>query len=129
MAMAADKREFEQCRAYVVRREQQREWLVKAANGDEHAKLCMSAAGHFMRAIPQGSSACACCDAPFSPGDVPQAFIVLIPTNRDPQKARAHAMPVCAECSKHDDTWLLRQGPKRQLYEHVMASIEGFGGR
>jgi len=122
--MAADKSEFEQVFPHVVRREHQKDWWVKAANGDEQAKLCMSAATHFMRAIPKGTSACACCDVPFSPGDVPQAFIVLIPVERDPERTRAHALPVCAECSKHDDTWLVRQGPQRQVHARAIASRE-----
>jgi hypothetical protein len=112
--MASDKSEFEECRAYIVRREDQKEWLAKAEGGDEAAKLCLSAAANFMRAITNEPSGCACCDTLFGRVDVPPAFIILIPVERDPVKVRAHAMAVCAECSKHDNKWLLDQGPKRQ---------------
>jgi len=59
-------------------------------------------------------SACSCCDTVFSQGDVPRAFIVLIPVEQDPEKVKAKAGAVCSECSKHDDEWLVDQGVHRK---------------
>lgn len=53
---------------------------------------------------------CGCCDTSFSLGEVPRAFIVWIPTERDPEKVTAHAIAACSECSKHDDKWIVDQG-------------------
>jgi hypothetical protein len=112
--MRSEKNESEECRAYVVRREDQKEWWSKAAGGDDVAKICMSAATHFMKAMPNEPSGCACCDVLFSSRDVPQAFIILIPAEPHPGNVRAHAMPVCVECNNHEDRWLIDHGPKRK---------------
>lgn len=113
--MDIESEDSEECRVYIVRRPDQRVWLDKANAGDEAARLCLWAASNLKQAISQGRSVnCTCCEAPFDSGDVPQAFIVLIPVKREPAKARAHAMGVCAVCSKQDDKWLVDQGPKRE---------------
>jgi hypothetical protein len=97
----------EACCAYIVRKENQKHWRAKARSGDDTAKLCINAAANFMKAIPNEPSGCCCCDALFSFDDKPPAFIVLIPLKEDPEVVRAHAKAVCAECSKHDDKWLI----------------------
>jgi len=105
----------EECRVYLVRRPDQREWLAKANAGDEVARLCVWAASNLMRAISQGRLVrCTCCETSFNSAVVPQAFIVLLPIKRDAEKVGAHAMGVCAECCKKDDQWLLDQGLKRE---------------
>jgi hypothetical protein len=99
-------------RIYLLRREQQKEWLAEAESGDETAKLVMSAASKRMSDLATEPSGCFCCDRVFLPGEIPRAFIVLIPTERDPAKGKATAGAVCVECGKHDDEWLIDQGLK-----------------
>jgi len=106
--------EAEKYRVYIVRKENRNEWRTKAQNGDDVAKLCINTAANFMRAIPHEPMGCGCCDTPFLPNDRPPTFIVLIPVEEDPEKVRARAMAVCLECSKHDDAWLIEQGPRRE---------------
>ena len=106
--------EAEKCHVYIVRKEDQKEWRTKAQNGNDVAKLCINTAANFMRAIPNEPMGCGCCDAPFLPDDRPPAFIVLIPVEKDPEKVKARAMGVCLECSKHDNAWLIEQGPRRE---------------
>jgi hypothetical protein len=81
---------------------------------DDVAKLCINAASNFVRAIPNEAAGCCCCDTFFSPDDKPPAFIILIPVEEDPEIVRAHAKAVCAECSSHDDEWLIEQGVRRE---------------
>jgi hypothetical protein len=100
-------------RVYVVRREHQKEWLAKAQGGDETAKVCMWAGKNFMKAMRQEHSVCACCDRVFSGVDIPRAMVVLIPAEPDPEKVKAQAGGVCAECSKHDDQWLVDESTRR----------------
>jgi hypothetical protein len=101
---------IEDCRAYVVRKEHRKEWKAKVDVRDEGASLCVWAAGAFIRAMPHEQCNCGCCDTLFSAGDVPQAFVVLIPIEHDQEKVKAHVIAVCSECSKHDDKRLVDQG-------------------
>ncbi len=105
--------EGENCDGYIVRRKDQREWIAKAKSGDEAARICVAAASNYMKAIPDQPSTCGCCDTPFLLGYIPQAFLVLIPTRRDPKKSKAYTRAVCWECSKHDDRWLVEHGVRR----------------
>lgn len=104
----------ENFRVYIVRKEHQKQWRAKAQDGDDTAKLCVNAAANFMKAVPNEPCGCCCCDTLFSPSDVPHAFIVLIPNERDSAKIKAHAFGVCIECSKRDDEWLVDQGVHRE---------------
>jgi len=104
----------EECRIYILRRPDQKDWRVKAQSGDEAAKLCLWAASNFMKDIANEPLHCGSCEKLFSPGKMPQAFIVVTPIERDAADVRAHAMGVCSECVKRDDRWLIEQGPKRK---------------
>jgi hypothetical protein len=103
----------EECRIYIVRKPDQREWMAKVKAGDEVANVCLWAASNINQSISKEPIYCVCCEKLFSSRDMPQAFIVLIPIKRDPDYAHAHAMGVCGECSKQDDGWLIERGPKR----------------
>jgi len=72
--------------------------------------VCVWATGAFTWAMPHEPSYCGCCDTLFSAGDVPQAFVVLIPIEHDQEKVKAHVIAVCSVCSKHDDKRLVDQG-------------------
>jgi hypothetical protein len=106
--------ETEECRVYIVRKEDQKEWRAKAQNGDDVAKLCINTAGNFMRAIPNAPMGCCCCDTLFSSDDKPPAFIILVPVEEDPNMVRANARAVCSECGRHDNAWLIEQGVRRE---------------
>jgi hypothetical protein len=99
---------------YLIRRQDQKKWLAEANGGSEVAKLVLWAASNWIKDMVIEHFACSCCDRLFSPGDVPRAFIVLIPTVRDPEKVEAKASAVCSECSAHDDRWLIDQAIHRQ---------------
>jgi hypothetical protein len=105
--------ENEEFRVYIIRRADQDAWLADARSGNEVAKLCQWVASKWMKAMATEHSVCSCCDMVFSDGDLPQAFIVLIPTKYDPETVEAKAGAVCPECSQHDDAWLIQQGVHR----------------
>lgn len=100
----------EECRVYVLRKRDSAAWQGLAAKGDESAQICIWAVGKFYRLMADEPSWCACCDVHFAPSDIPQAFIILIPVNRNPTDITARAFAVCAECSKQEDDWLVDQG-------------------
>jgi hypothetical protein len=104
----------EEFRVYLIRRQDQKKWLAAAAGGSEVAKLVLWAASNWIKDMATKYSACSCCDRLLSPGDVPNAFVVLIPTVRDPEKAKAKAGAICPECNAHDDRWLIDQAINRQ---------------
>jgi hypothetical protein len=95
---------------YVIRREHQREWITRAKAGGKQARLCVLAASKFMKAMPNRPCGCACCVTQFPRGDVPQAFIILIPIKQGRETVWAHSRAVCSRCSTHDDQWLVDQG-------------------
>jgi hypothetical protein len=104
----------EQCNVYIVRRADQKEWMAKAQEGEGIAVVCMRAAGQFMKDIPNEPLHCTCCEALFSPSNLPEAFIVLIPVKHDPDNFSAQTQGVCSECSKNDNRWIVDNGPKRE---------------
>jgi hypothetical protein len=64
-------------RIYLLRREQQKEWLAEAESGDETAKLVMSAASKRMSDLATEPSGCFCCDRVFLPGKFPALLLCL----------------------------------------------------
>jgi|SRR5215472_16148674 len=74
----------EECHIYIVRRADQEEWMAKAKEGEGIAAVCMRAGGEFVKDIPNESLRCTCCDVLFSPSNLPDAFIVMIPVEHDP---------------------------------------------
>jgi hypothetical protein len=98
----------EVCRVYVLRKRDSAEWERLAAR-DETANLCILAAGKFYRLMAKEPSWCGCCDSLFAQNDAPQAFIVLLPIERDSKNLTARAFAVCAECDKQEDQWLIDQ--------------------
>jgi hypothetical protein len=106
--------DVEDLQVYVMRQKDRNEWLAKARGGDDLAALCWLAAVNWMKGLATEHCVCSCCDMVFSGGDVPHAFIVLIPAKYDPETVMADAGGVCSECSKHDDKWLVDQGVRRQ---------------
>lgn len=104
----------EECRVYVLRKRDSAKWETLAARGDENAQACVLAAGKFFRTMADEPSWCGCCDALFALGDIPQAFIILIPVERNPTAISARAFAVCVECGKQEDDWLINQGVRRQ---------------
>ncbi len=97
-------------RVHIIRYKDRDQWRAEALAGNEVAKLCQWATSQWMRSLRNKDlAACACCEVAFQEGDVPQAFIVLIPVESDPEMVRAKAAGICRECSKHDDTWLGRR--------------------
>lgn len=103
----------EECRVYILRKRDSAEWQVSAAKGDESAQACVWAVGKFYRMMADEPSWCGCCDALFASGDIPQAFIILLPVERNPTDITARAFAVCAECGKQEDDWLVDQGMRR----------------
>ena len=103
----------EECRVYVLRKRDSAEWQALAAKGDENAQICIWAVGKFYRLMTDEPSWCACCDVHFVLSDIPQAFIILIPVNRNPTDITARAFAVCVECSKQEDDWLIDQVVRR----------------
>jgi hypothetical protein len=97
-------------RFHIMRYEDRYAWRAKARSGGETANICLWAAENWMKDLPTEHSVCPCCHTVFSPTDVPRAFIVLIPVETDPERVKARAAGVCAECCKHDDQWLVAQG-------------------
>src|SRR5262245_58566255 len=110
MPMAVE--QFEDFRAYIVRYEDRAEWLQEARGGNETAKICQWAASNWMREMAE-HDLCSCCERTFSPPSRPRAFIVLIPIKKHPEKVRAKAGGVCAECSKRDNRWIIDNGAHR----------------
>jgi hypothetical protein len=106
--------EDESFRVYIMRYEDRTEWRAKAKGGDENARICQWAASKWMRARPTEHAACSCCDMVFSATDEVRALLILISTNVDPDKIKAKAGGVCAECSKHDDKWIVDQSARRE---------------
>ena len=104
----------EECHIYIVRRADQEEWMAKAKEGEGIAAVCMRAGGEFVKDIPNGSLRCTCCDALFSPSNLPDAFIVMIPVEHDPSNFDVQTQGVCSKCSKNDDRWIFDNGPKRE---------------
>jgi hypothetical protein len=105
----------EDCHIFIVRMVDQKEWMAVAERGDEEAKLCLWAVRKFMNAFPHAGCCCGCCDSRLSEHASPEAFVILVPkTEENSNAVRAAAMGVCAECSEHDDEWLVEQGPKRK---------------
>jgi hypothetical protein len=104
----------EQCEVYIVRAADQKEWMAKAQEGEGIAVVCMHAAGQFMKDIPNEPLHCTCCGALFSPSNLPDAFIVLIPVKHDPRDFSVQTQGVCPECSKNDNSWIMDNGPKRE---------------
>jgi len=104
----------EQCEVYIVRAADQKEWMAKAQEGEGIAVVCMHAAGQFMKDIPNEPLHCTCCGALFSPSNLPDAFIVLIPVNHDARDFSVQTQGVCPECSKNDNSWIMDNGPKRE---------------
>jgi hypothetical protein len=96
----------EECHVYIVRRADQEEWMAQAKEGEGIAAVCMRAAGEFTKNISKESLHCTCCNALFSPSNLPEAFIVLIPVKHETHGA-------CSECSKNDNKWIFDNGPKR----------------
>jgi hypothetical protein len=103
----------EECRVYILRKRDSAEWQALAARRDESAQACVWAVGKFYRMMADEPSWCGCCDALFASGDIPQAFIVLLPVERNATDITARAFAVCTECSKQEDDWLVDQGARR----------------
>jgi hypothetical protein len=110
MTTEAPEQKSEAFRFHVMRYEHRHAWRAEARNGREIAKLSLSAAEDWMTELAADDLGCPCCSRMFSPGDIPRAFIVLIPTEPDPEGFKAFAAGVCADCCKHDDLWLIEQG-------------------
>jgi hypothetical protein len=103
----------EECQVYILRKGDSAEWQALAAKGDGNAQICVWAVGKFYRLMADEPSWCGCCEVLFSSGDIPQAFIILLP-ERNPADPTARAFAVCAECVKQEDNWLVDQGVRRQ---------------
>jgi hypothetical protein len=99
---------------YIVRRADQKEWMAKAQEGEGIAGICMRSAGQFIKDMSNEPLHCTCCEARFSPSNLPEAFIVLIPVEHDPKDFSVHTHGVCSECSKNDNRWILDNGPNRE---------------
>ena len=104
----------EECHLYIVRRADQEEWTAKAEEGEGIAAVCMRAAGQFMKDISDGAMHCTCCEALFSPSNLPEAYVVLIPVEHDPDNFDVQTQGVCSKCSKNDNGWIVDNGPKRE---------------
>jgi hypothetical protein len=87
----------EECHVYIVRRADQEEWMAQAKEGEGIAAVCMRAAGEFTKNISKESLHCTCCNALFSPSNLPEV--------------QTHG--ACSECSKNDNKWIFDNGPKR----------------
>ena len=103
----------EQCDVYIVRKADQEEWMAKAQEGEGIALVCMRAVGQFMKDIYSEPLHCSCCETLFSPSNLPEAFIVLIPVEHDPKDFSTQTRGVCSECSKNDNRWIVDNGPRR----------------
>jgi hypothetical protein len=103
-----------ECRVHILRKRDSAEWEASAAKGDENAQTCVLAVGKFYRLMAEEPSWCGCCDVLFTPGNIPQAFIVLVAVERNPTDISARTFAVCAECSKQEDQWLVEQGVRRE---------------
>jgi hypothetical protein len=104
----------EECSVYIVRKADQEEWTAMAKEGEGIAVVCMRAAGQFMKDISNEALHCTCCEALFSPSNLPEAYIVLIPVKHDPDNFDVQTQGVCSECSKHDNKWIAENGPNRE---------------
>jgi hypothetical protein len=104
----------EECHVYMVRKADQEEWMAKAKEGEGIAIMCVRAAGQFMNDLSNKPLHCTCCEARFSPSNLPEALIVLIPVKHDRDNFDVQAQGVCAKCSKKDDKWILDNGPNRE---------------
>jgi hypothetical protein len=107
-------REDEVFRLYVMRYEDRAEWRAKAKSGDENASICQWATSKWMRALSTEHAACSCCDVVFSAKNEVRAMLILISANANPDTIKAKAGGVCAECSKHDDNWIVDQSADRE---------------
>ena len=88
-------------------------WLAKARSGDKMAQMCVLAVARWMKEMVAGRSSCICCDAVFSGGDVPEAFLVLISTNQDSEELNVRSAGVCLECGTREDQWLMAEAARR----------------
>jgi hypothetical protein len=50
------------------------------------------------------------CETLFSPSNLPEAFIVLIPVEHDPKDFSTQTRGVCSECSNNDNRWKVDNG-------------------
>jgi len=113
-------KDFEEHRVHIMRYQDRNRWLAAARRGNEAARLCQWAASKWMKGMATEPSACTCCDRVLSGADIPRAFLILVPTRRDPERVRATACAVCAECSRHDNQWLVNEG----LYRNGLSRAE-----
>ena len=67
----------DESQVYIVRGADKEEWTAKAKEGEGIAVVCVRAAGEFMENISNKALHCTCCEALFSPSNLPQAFIVM----------------------------------------------------
>lgn len=104
----------DQCDVYIVRRADEEEWMAKAQEGEGIAILCMRAVGQFMNDMANEPLHCTCCEALFSPSNLPEAFVVLIPVQHDPKDFSTQTQGVCSKCSQNDNTWIVDNGPRRE---------------
>ena len=104
----------EECSVYIVRRADQEEWTAKAKGGEAIALVCMRSVGQFMKDISNEPLHCTCCEALFSPRNLPEAFIVMIPVIHDTGNFDVQTQGVCSECSKNDNGWIVDNGPNRE---------------
>jgi len=88
-------------------------WLANARSGDKTAQMCVLAVARWMKEMVAGRSSCICCDAVFSGGDVPEAFLILISSNQDSEELNVRSAAVCSKCSTHEDQWLMAEGARR----------------
>jgi hypothetical protein len=110
MSTDASEQKSQAFRFHVMRYEHRHAWRAQARSGAEIAKLSLSAAEEWMTDLATDHVGCPCCNMMFSRGDIPRAFIVLIPTEPDPKGIKALAAGVCADCCRHDDLWLIEHG-------------------
>jgi hypothetical protein len=105
--------EEEKVDVHIFRKEHVEQWVAKARSGHEKARVCLWATRKWLEDLPTEYSACSCCDAPLSPDEPPQAFLVLIPVISDPETVSAKVGGICPECSKHENKWLLDKSLRR----------------
>lgn len=99
----------EELRIIVMRKRDVNEWRAEMEKGNGTARLVLLAASRCSISMDTEYLACSCCDRPFLAGELPAGYIVIAPAEENPEVDTAVASVVCAECSAHDDKWVVVQ--------------------
>ena len=97
-------------RIFLMRRQDKELWREEIAQGNDIARLVISATNQWFEDRRNGVAfSCVCCENMFGSADGVNAFIVNIPIRQSDGKVMAIPAGVCNECGTQDDDWIIDQ--------------------